>query len=188
MKTCTICGQTKEVTEFLRDKSAQGGYRNQCKECLRERNNATYERRKDSYNASLRKFRDTVKGATHVSYHAAMRRAKVESLPFDITLEYIRDLFEQQEGLCALSDRPMSPKSGWDSPSLDKIDPNLGYTVGNVQWLTKRMNTIKGNLTGGEFLEMCRKVVEKSSTTIPYGSTPEQVETGCPTKVGEDIV
>lgn len=35
-KTCTRCGQSKPTTEFNRDKSRRDGYRDRCKECIRD--------------------------------------------------------------------------------------------------------------------------------------------------------
>ncbi len=35
-KTCTRCGQTKPLTDFNRDKSRRDGYRDRCKNCIRD--------------------------------------------------------------------------------------------------------------------------------------------------------
>ena len=41
----------------------------------------------------------------------------------------------------------------YDSPSLDRIDPTLGYTPGNVRVISWRANFLKANANAGE-LEM----------------------------------
>lgn len=162
MKTCTICSVEKELEEFLRDKHAPGGYRNQCKECLRKRNKEqrVWENRKESYNAAMRRYRSTEKGAIHTSYQAAKGRAKKVGMPFDLDLEYVTELFYQQNGKCALTGVDMQPKSGRMSPSLDKMDPGLGYVRGNVQWLTWKANAVKQDLTMEELFQFCETVLK----------------------------
>lgn len=162
MKICTICSQEKEETEFLRDKSAKGGFRNQCKSCLRERNKNDWDKRKESYNRAMRKYRSTNKGAIMTSLTAAKGRANKQGLPFDIDLEYVTNLFDEQKGLCAITGELMIPKSGRTSPSLDKIDPSLGYVKGNVQWLTWRANCVKQDMTMEELRSFCSKVLHLS--------------------------
>jgi len=160
MKTCTICNIEKPIDEFLKDKSANGGYRNQCKQCLRERNADVWEKRKEVYNKAMRKYRDTTKGAVMTSYVASKTRATKDGIPFNITRLEILDLFNAQNGKCALTGVEMIPKSGWTSPSLDKMDPKLGYVSGNIQWVTKKANLMKSNLTMDELLEFCHSVIK----------------------------
>jgi hypothetical protein len=39
-----------------------------------------------------------------------------------------------------------------DSPSLDRVIPELGYVQGNVIWVSHRANSIKQNATAEEIL------------------------------------
>lgn len=159
-KTCTLCNTEKDFSEFLQDKSAKDGCRNQCKECLRERHNKAYEKRKVSHLQSLRKFRETLKGATHTSFKAAKDRCRKSGVPFDITLEYVRDLMDKQGGKCAITGEDLIPKGGRKAPSLDRMTPELGYVVGNVQWLSWKTNVIKQDMNMDEFYDFCKKVID----------------------------
>lgn len=60
------------------------------------------------------------------------------------------------------------------SAHLDRLDPNKGYVIGNVSWISGRANRIKYNAT----VEELRAVADwmERATTIPKGSTPKQVE------------
>lgn len=161
MKSCTICLIEKPQDDFLRDKSASGGYRNQCKACLRERNKGTWATRSKSYNETMRKFRSTWKGATTTSLSAAKIRSRQMDLPeVNIDLKYLRDKLEEQNYLCALTGEELVPKGGWSCPSLDKMNPRLGYTKGNVQWVTKRANLLKGNQTQEELKTLCINILK----------------------------
>jgi hypothetical protein len=46
--------------------------------------------------------------------------------------------------------------------SLDRIDSSKGYVEGNVQWVHKRINIMKNDLSDSEFIEWCR-VVSKNN-------------------------
>lgn len=43
---------------------------------------------------------------------------------------------------------------GPNSPSLDRIDPALGYVKGNVKVISSRANSIKSNATPEELLRV----------------------------------
>lgn len=81
-------------------------------------------------------------------------RAKHAVLAFNLTTDYLLMLFQRQNGLCFYSDQPISVEVGkgsrWEQLSLDRIKPELGYTQGNVVWCTRRINTIKNDVTLGE--------------------------------------
>ena len=38
MKTCTKCGETKNFSEFVKDKSKKDGHSSHCKNCIKQRN------------------------------------------------------------------------------------------------------------------------------------------------------
>jgi hypothetical protein len=101
-------------------------------------------------------------------HHAAER-----GVPFDISIDYAWGVFQQQGGRCALTGmeltfgryRPIGreytrsnrPRLG--SASLDRIDSTMGYSPGNVQWIHKEVNRMKGTLSDDEFVALCLKVV-----------------------------
>lgn len=43
--------------------------------------------------------------------------------------------------------------------SLDRIDSTKGYVEGNVQWIHKRLNIMKGKSTDVTFIKDCERVV-----------------------------
>jgi hypothetical protein len=60
-------------------------------------------------------------------------------------------------------------KNGKDregTASLDRIDSSKGYSKDNVQWVHKRLNAVKQNLTPEEFLFWCIKVVEQAGYLV----------------------
>lgn len=71
-----------------------------------------------------------------------------------ITLKYIIDLYIEQNGVCAISGLDLDE----DVMSLDRIDSNLGYVKGNVQWVHFDINRMKSNFSEEYFKELCKAV------------------------------
>ena len=90
--------------------------------------------------------------------------AKQRELKFDITMKYAWDIFINQNRQCALTGIPLmfGKMSGSTdgNASLDRIDSSKGYVEGNIQWVEKKINTIKWDLSVDNFLKMCKMVVE----------------------------
>ena len=120
------------------------------------------------------------------------RRAKNRGLEFTITIEEAWDLFQAQEGRCALSGAPIkfarSQKSGVQTASLDRRDSTKGYVTGNIQWVHKIVNMMKNTLTDEEFIEWCKTIATFSSgksSCLPSGlveppSEPDVIAFGTP--------
>lgn len=103
----------------------------------------------------LSKFRSIVQSLPN--------RKKVSQFDFNITPEYLNDLYNQNSK-CALSGIDLSIDLNktvqQQNISIDRIDSNLGYIEGNVQLVDKRINMMKGSLSNKEFIDLCCKVAE----------------------------
>lgn len=84
---------------------------------------------------------------------------------FDLKIEYLWDLFLLQGRRCALTDEPLTFSPPYESfkqtASLDRMDSNLGYQFGNVQWVHKDVNLMKNAFHQSRFIEICRLVATK---------------------------
>lgn len=91
---------------------------------------------------------------------AARQRARNANIPFEIQ-EF--DIVIPK--LCPVLEIPLfrKPKSvGPNSPSLDRIVPNLGYVKGNIMVISNLANTMKSNAT----LEQCVKLGQFAARQI----------------------
>lgn len=83
-------------------------------------------------------------------------------LDFEISIEYIWDLFLKQNRKCALSGVELQFQSKWDASdgtaSLDRIDSSKGYTPDNVQWVDKDINYMKQEYNQDYFISCCKAV------------------------------
>lgn len=97
-------------------------------------------------------------------FHSIECSAAVRNLEFNITKEYIWNLFLQQERKCAFTGEILVFSShsyiSNGTASLDRIDSSKGYIEGNVQWVHKDINVAKQDKTDTDFIQLCRRVVD----------------------------
>lgn len=76
-----------------------------------------------------------------------------------ISMEYAWNLFLAQNRKCALTGTPLRIGTSLScNASIDRIDNSKGYIEGNIQWVDKHINFMKGTYSQNFFIEMCRKV------------------------------
>jgi hypothetical protein len=95
------------------------------------------------------------------SYFTRLKqRAKVSGSRVGITMKDAWLKFLSQRRKCALSGTPLTIGSAAKpgNASLDRIDSMHGYVPGNIQWVDKRVNTMKMALPETEFIQLCRLV------------------------------
>lgn len=92
---------------------------------------------------------------------SARARAKKYGIPFEIThVDLVVPL------RCPYLDIELSPFSGWSTPSLDKIIPELGYVKGNVQVISTLANTMKNQASIDQLLTFAHAVIRLHSPRI----------------------
>lgn len=87
--------------------------------------------------------------------------ARVRSIPLEVTVEDGWALFVKQNRLCALTGTPLffgRLKPSATNASLDRIDSDLGYIDGNIQWVLKEVNIMKRAIPQDTFIAVCRLV------------------------------
>ncbi len=105
-----------------------------------------------------------------VWWSAQKRSAKERGLNFEITIEYIWDMYLKQDRKCNLSGTPIkfyrnpSKDSKPQTASLDRIDNDKGYTPDNVQLLHKKINFMKHVSKQEDFINYCKMIADKNQT------------------------
>lgn len=151
------CGLEKRVyaTHLVRGKSQS------CHKCFSKRNSGDKHKQFTGYGEIAGEFwTDIQKGA-----NGGKGRGRV--LEFSISIEYAWQLFIKQGKKCALSgiDLNMNYRSRGrnkepHTASLDRIDSSKGYIEGNVQWVHKHINIMKGRHSDDYFIKMCKLIAE----------------------------
>lgn len=84
----------------------------------------------------------------------------------DLTIEYLRDLWERQSGRCALSNIPLSHPTETRNinimASVDRINPKEAYKQGNVQYVSCALNYAKSS-KGDESVRELIKLIKDYS-------------------------
>ena len=67
----------------------------------------------------------------------------------------------------------MEQSAGNQNASLDRIDSNKGYKLGNIQWLCWRCNNHKKNAPDSDFIKMCQEVTSYQESLANPPSQPQ---------------
>lgn len=140
LRRCGRCRQELPISEFSPRNYV-------CRPCTAAR---TAERRaEDPERFRESRHRYYIGRFRRVMLQTAKKRAREQSLPFDLTED---DIFIPEH--CPVLGIPLRPASGRgfhpSSPTLDRLVPELGYVRGNVAVISCRANILKSNGTAEE--------------------------------------
>jgi hypothetical protein len=89
--------------------------------------------------------------------------AKVRCIDFSVSIQDIYEIFIKQDKKCSLSginiwmNRTSKENK---TASLDRINSDLGYVYGNIQWIHKDINKMKNDYEQNYFILLCKKVAD----------------------------
>ena len=169
-KGCSLSGKEQTDDDFFRRTTPGGwvditGIKRQyaCKTCFRRKNLA----HRQSFHGSMRTL-----------YISCKHRCEKRKWPLPVFDHvYLKELWEKQDGKCALTGRTMTYLAGNkretnrnpDNVSLDRIDSKKSYLKDNIQLVTCWAQFLKVDLPEGEFVNYLLEAAEfqhkKSSQT-----------------------
>ena len=145
-------------------------YQNKLKENP-EWNKERYQRYKEYQDEYMKNKKNTPEYLEHIlplsKLNNAKKRAKARNLPFDITLQDIKDIWPK-DNICPALGIPftfgVTKLKTYSSSSLDRIIPSKGYVKGNIQIVSALANGIMSNATPDQVLQVglyLKKVTEE---------------------------
>ena len=155
---CSSCQQYKKSKEFSKNTNnkTRDCLNYVCKKCY----STTYNRNRIA-NTIANKL-DTILKAR---FNDAKQRARKHNIYNDLTIKDLYELWNKQNGKCAISGIDMTTDSyaGRISTniSIDKINPLKGYTKSNIQLVCSAVNMMKGSMDMDEFLFFCKNILEQ---------------------------
>lgn len=135
---CAVC----DTIVFITNKEKEENYKRYCSLVCRQ---TTF---KDSF---YHYYKDVIKRD---------KKGKINN----ISVDYIKQLLINQNYKCNITGLPIKLykkneiKNLYNSASLDRIDSNLGYIEGNVQWVAMGVNYMKMNYSNEELIETIRLI------------------------------
>lgn len=91
-------------------------------------------------------------------YARILTGARQRKLPFEISIQDMYDILFRQNFICALSGLKLECDFSNMTASLDRIDSQKGYTLSNIQWLHKDVNSIKLDYKQWYFVYICFRI------------------------------
>jgi hypothetical protein len=181
VKECRFCGVVKPFSEFHKAKLGRFGYRSKCKDCLRpyykeyfrlpHRIEKTRQNARDAYwrctPAEKRAKSLYVYRRSQASPRSMLMRSLRGGLgrhptKNPVTPDELMQIWENQKGRCPVSGLIMT----WGkkvllptSISIDRKDPNKGYSRDNVRLICFCINAFRGRWTDDHVVEMARAIV-----------------------------
>jgi hypothetical protein len=168
---CSECSEVKPASDFYKIRKDSGFHYSFCKSCNGKKERTRYLSQDITWKKKCYDLRNS-----------AVKR----SIPFGLTEDYLRYLFEKQEGLCAYTGVRLDLSTGRglapDCVSVDRFDTSIGYVVGNALLCSSRSNTIKHNQTLNELANWMPTWYERGSIMLaeinagwPSGNLPTLV-------------
>ena len=97
-----------------------------------------------------RKYNTSIRGIAVTACKASKRRARLKNLAFNLSSDYLEKIFPKT-CICPILGYKMKVSNinlGKLSPTLDRINPRLGYVKGNVEFVTNIANLMMTSATG----------------------------------------
>jgi len=176
MKKCNKCGKYKPLKEFIKNKQCKDEVAGTCKNCQNSyskkwkqlHSKTLSEKRRKRYaetegmevkeREEKRKLLHPLRVRCQLLRHGMQDRAKMKGIDFDsqfFTVSYLMDRLIKNPN-CECCNKKLDigykkdKKFNDNSPSMDRVNPKLGYTKSNVAILCWRCNKHKQDATANE--------------------------------------
>jgi len=162
-KCCTRCATFLPIESFYTTgKKVDGSpkYNSWCKACVKIKMASYHEKTWGPDKLSFTNLKRSQTTRSYLSYLLAKAKKRRDCT---ITLDDLEKLWDDQNGLCALTNWELTKELGkgvvTTNASLDRIDSSKSYTKDNVQLVCRAVNVAKSDLSQGDFLNLCRAVI-----------------------------
>lgn len=158
-KKCFKCKIFKSVEDFSKNRSTFDGYQKVCKKCF-----ANYDSVKKGYKKKSENRKNNLN--TYLNYKTTnlKTKCKQKNLDFDLNNNFLYELYLKQNGKCYYTDIDIVHNLGchqYNSISVDRLDPNKGYTKDNVVLASFSINSFKGMINVSEYKDFLNIIIPK---------------------------
>lgn len=121
----------------------------------RERARAYYVANRDAALDKAREYREDPEKRKKMQYQSLRAKAKKANIPFDLDFN---DLVWPTHCPILQVELTHSGGTSWNSPSIDKVIPELGYIKENVRIISNLANTMKAHATKEQLLLFAQNI------------------------------
>lgn len=186
MKKCSGCEEIQPLTGFWKNSRWPNGFSPRCKKCRSSANKYWREQNKE-YRAGYLIAYGNREGVKEIQ--SAYRKRRNQLTPRNImaitlrhglarrptvnpaTIDDLMEIWRAQDGRCVISGITMTWAKGRVLPtsiSLDRIDPNGGYSKDNLRLVCQAVNSFRGRMLDSEMLTMAKAIIH--NMTVPRTS------------------
>ena len=164
-KKCTKCNNVFDLSNFYttgKKVSGEPKYNSWCKKCILEKQSLYHKQTWGEDKLKYTSFKRTKSVKSYLSYLRAKALGRKKDDNIDI--DYLINLWDKQNGKCALTGWDMTMVLGegviQTNCSIDRIDSSIGYVEGNIQLVCRIVNISKSNTSVDNFINLCKSVVD----------------------------
>ena len=175
---CDWCGGEgiKATSEYNRN--LKKGRKNYCcRECAAKGASKTRTGLKRPVTEALLEHLQSICGNRrdeYSSFRYTFRNAKKRFKDFNLDLEYLKEIWDNQKGICPYTgiELILPEENNIDTlnitrrASLDRINSELGYVKGNVQFVSTPINYMKSTMTDLQTKQFLKEISFYTSTFI----------------------
>lgn len=172
---CAECSKEHFISKNDYNRKIKNGQNNfYCSlSCAAKKGNKLYPNKLGKYKGDISLLKghegNRLDEFSQFKYHAnkARSRSKQRGEKTNINVEYLKELWEKQNGICPYTGIKMEiSRTSQDEDikktptkaSLDRIDPNIGYIKGNVEFVCYCINVMKNDFTKEQTLNFINKI------------------------------
>jgi len=156
-KKCFKCKSFKKTDEFSKNRNSKDGFSKLCKECY-----SNYDCVKNGYKKKSSILKTDIVKYFEYKTNSFKTKCKLKNLNFDLDNDILYQIFIKQNKKCYYSGIEMKHNVGcsdYNSISVDRLNPELGYIKENVVLVAFNINSLKGMMNEQEFKEFLDKII-----------------------------
>lgn len=154
-KRCVKCNTIKLLTQYHKNKNTKDGYHTICKIC---NNKQASIWAKNNYEKVIFMKKERRKDVRYSLVESAKTRSLKKNLTFDISVNDI--IIPEYCPALNIKLIKSSNRLSSNSPSIDRIDSNKGYTKDNIQILSFKANAMKNNASKEELITFAKWILK----------------------------
>jgi hypothetical protein len=150
-RTCTSCGETKPPSEFRRSER-DGSYSLVCMDCWKPSRQQRYV---------YQSMRHYLAQKLRYCHKPSNRRVK-RGIEVNITIDDVMEMYDRQGGKCAVTGIEMTHSIGgfMTNASIDRLDPDGHYELGNIRLVCTGVNIMRMRLTDEDLGHWCEAIAK----------------------------